>query len=149
MPSDTTPNKIITSALQVAKVPDRIRVRNLTLEEPIITVDPDRMKRVFVNLVENAVDAMPNEGTLTISSKESNGFVEILFSDTGAGMPKEVMENLWKPLQTTKAKGMGMGLAIVKRIVDAHGGKVSLENRTGEGTTISIQLPIIKALRNA
>jgi signal transduction histidine kinase len=75
--------------------------------------------------------------------------VEILFSDTGAGMPKEVMENLWKPLQTTKAKGMGMGLAIVKRIVDAHGGKVSLENRTGEGTTISIQLPIIKALRNA
>ena len=149
MPSDTTPNKIITSALQVAKVPDRIRVRNLTLEEPIITVDPDRMKRVFVNLVENAVDAMPNEGTLTICTKESNGFVEILFSDTGAGMPKEVMENLWKPLQTTKAKGMGMGLAIVKRIVDAHGGKVSLENRTGGGTTISIQLPIIKALRNA
>ena len=105
-------------------------------------VDLDRMKRAFVNLIENAVDAMPDGGTVTISTKESNGFLEIAFADTGPGLPKEIMENLWKPLQTTKAKGMGLGLPIVKRIVDAHGGDVSVNSRTGEGTTFTIRLAL-------
>jgi len=95
-----------------------------------------------VNLVENAVDAMPTGGTLAINSKESNGFVEITLSDTGTGLSKEVTENLWKPLQTTKPKGMGMGLAICKRIIDAHGGEVSVESKMGLGTTFTIRLHV-------
>jgi signal transduction histidine kinase len=139
---ETTPREIAANALRALQVPSRIKVVDLSQEQPRISVDPERMKRAFVNLVENAVDAMPKGGTLTVSSKESNGLVELAVSDTGIGMSKEASENLWKPLQTTKAKGMGMGLAIVKRIVDAHNGTISVESRTGEGTIFTIRLPI-------
>jgi PAS domain S-box-containing protein len=139
---ECTPKEIVAGALSAVPLPSRINVRNQSQDEPRVSVDPDRMKRAVINLVENAVDAMPNEGTLQIGSKESNGFVEISFSDTGPGMSKEAIENLWRPLQTTKAKGMGMGLAIVKRIVDAHNGEISVESKMGEGTTVVMRLPV-------
>jgi len=85
---------------------------------------------------------MPQGGTLTVSSKKSDGNVEIAFTDTGSGISEKVMENLWKPLQTTKAKGMGLGLAICKRIIDAHGGSMSVKSEVGQGTTLTIQLPL-------
>jgi signal transduction histidine kinase len=84
---------------------------------------------------------MPLGGTLTIGSKQSEGDVEIIVSDNGSGMPESVMKNLWKPLQTTKSKGMGLGLAICKRIVDAHGGTIIVKSKAGEGTTVTLQLP--------
>jgi signal transduction histidine kinase len=139
---ETTPKEIATRAIQMVQIPGRIKVQDLSQERPKISVDMDRMKRAFVNLVENAIDAMPGGGTLTVTSNESSGGLEISISDTGAGMSKDVMGNLWKPLQTTKAKGMGMGLSIAKRIVDAHGGEISVESKTGEGTTFTIRLPI-------
>jgi PAS domain S-box-containing protein len=139
---ETTPKQIAASALRAVHVPSRIKVQDQTQEQPRIWVDPDRIKRAFVNLVENAVDGMPNGGILTISSKESNDFVELVISDTGTSIPEEVTKNLWRPLQTTKAKGIGMGLAIVKRIVDAHYGEISVESKTGEGATFTIRLPI-------
>ena len=70
----------------------------------------------------DAIDAMPEGGEITIASKQSGDNIEIAFTDTGSGMSEKAMENLWKPLQTTKAKGMGFGLAICKRIVEAHRG---------------------------
>jgi PAS domain S-box-containing protein len=140
--SDTTPRTLVSSALEAVQVPRTIRVEDQSLERPVISVDSDRMRRMLVNLIENAVDAMPNGGTLIVSSRESDGFVEFTVSDTGKGMPKEALENPWKPLQTTKAKGMGMGLAIAKRIVDAHGGQITVESRQSEGTTFTIRLPI-------
>jgi len=84
---------------------------------------------------------MPQGGTLEISSEESDGSVHITFSDTGTGIPKEVVENLWKPLQTTKAKGIGLGLAICKRLVDAHNGTISVESTVGKGTTFTVGIP--------
>jgi PAS domain S-box-containing protein len=140
--TEVTPKEITRSALEVVKVPDTIQVRDQSQERPIVRVDSDRMKRVFINLITNAVDAMPNGGTITISTKESNGLMEIAVSDTGTGLDRGILENLWKPLQTTKAKGMGLGLPIVKRIIDAHGGEVSVESKVGEGTTFTIRLPI-------
>jgi signal transduction histidine kinase len=137
----TTPKEITGNALRAVQIPDRITVQDLSREEPTISVDTDRMKRAFVNLVENAVDAMPTGGTLTVSSEESGESVKISFTDTGMGMPNATMKNLWKPLQTTKAKGMGMGLAICKRIIDAHKGDITIENRTGGGTTVTIRIP--------
>ena len=139
---ETTPKEIVTGALGAVHIPDKIKVDDLSQKQPKILVDPDRMKRAFINLVENAIDAMPDGGTVTINSKESEEFVEISLSDTGAGLSREVLENLWKPLQTTKAKGMGLGLAIAKRIIDAHGGKIAVESKQGEGTTFTIRLPI-------
>ena len=85
---------------------------------------------------------MPQGGTLVISSRLWNDTVEIALSDTGSGMPEKVMENLWRPLQTTKAKGLGLGLPICKHIVEAHGGTISLKSKAGEGTTVTFGLPI-------
>jgi PAS domain S-box-containing protein len=139
---EITPKEIVLKALQAVKVPEIVKIQDMSHEQPIISVDPDRIKRVLVNLFENAVDSMPQGGSLTISTAESNGSVEITISDTGNGIPKEIIENLWNPLHTTKAKGMGMGLAICKRLVDAHGGDISVRSKTEEGTTVTIHLPI-------
>jgi two-component system sensor histidine kinase HydH len=100
------------------------------------------MRRAFTNIIKNAIDAMPNGGKLAIISKKINECVEISFSDTGIGMEKKVIEKLWTPLFTTKAKGMGFGLPICKRIVESHGGKISVESTEGEGSTFTMTLPI-------
>ena len=131
--AEATPKSITRDAIGAVKVPQNVRVQDLSEDQPTLRVDPDMMKRVFVNLIENAIDAMPQGGTLTVSSKKSDGNVEIAFTDTGSGISEKVMENLWKPLQTTKAKGMGLGLAICKRIVDAHGGSISVKSKVGTG----------------
>jgi PAS domain S-box-containing protein len=140
--ADTTPKSLTREAIQAIRIPPTVSVQDLTQTHPTLKVDMDRFKRVLVNLIKNAIDAMPNGGTLTISSRLWNDAVEITVSDTGSGMPEKVMERLWKPLQTTKAKGMGLGLAICKRIVDAHGGSISVKSKPGEGTTVTIGLPI-------
>lgn len=85
---------------------------------------------------------MPQGGKLAISSRPTEGGVEFTFIDSGVGMTKEVLDKIWTPFFTTKAKGMGLGLAICRRIIDAHQGKVSVESRIDEGTTFTITFPI-------
>jgi PAS domain S-box-containing protein len=140
--AEATPKSITRDAIGAVKIPEYVTVQDLSEDQPTLRVDPDRMKRVFINLIENAIDAMPQGGTLTISSRKSGDNVEIVLTDTGSGIPEKVMENLWKPLQTTKAKGLGLGLPICKRIMDAHGGSMSVNSEVGRGTTLTIQLPI-------
>jgi len=140
--AEATPKSITREAIGAVKVPQNVMVQDLSEDQPTLRVDPDSMRRVVINLIENAIDAMPQGGTLTISSRKSDGNAEITLADTGSGISEEVMENLWKPLQTTKAKGMGLGLAICKRIIDAHGGNISVKSKTGEGTAMTIRLPI-------
>jgi PAS domain S-box-containing protein len=139
---EVSPKEIIRTALEAVKIPAPIQVQDQSQEWPVITVDSEKVRRVFINLITNAVDAMPNGGTLTIGSQESNDFVQFKVSDTGTGLDKQILENLWKPLQTTKAKGMGLGLPICKRIIDAHGGEITAESNAAEGTTFTIRLPI-------
>jgi len=139
---ESTPKHLIASALATIQVPDKIKVHHQSQEQPVISVDSDKMKRVLVNLIQNAIDAMPQGGTLTTSSEQISGNVEIFISDTGSGIPEKVMKNLWKPLQTTKAKGLGLGLAICKRVIDAHGGSIAVKSGIGEGTTVTICLPM-------
>jgi signal transduction histidine kinase len=100
------------------------------------------MKRTFINLIRNAVEAMPNGGTLTIKSRKIRDKITFAFSDTGVGMSEEVLKRLWNPLFTTKAKGMGLGLAICKRFVEAHGGSIAVESTLGKGTTFTVKIPI-------
>jgi PAS domain S-box-containing protein len=140
--AEATPKSIITGAIEAVKIPRNVTVHDLSKDQPRLRLDSDRMSRLFINLIENAVDAMPQGGVLAISSKQSDESVEIAIADTGTGMPEKVMQNLWKPLQTTKAKGLGLGLAVCKRIVDAHGGSIAVKNEAGEGTTVTIRLPI-------
>jgi len=101
------------------------------------------IKRVFLNLAVNGIQAMKeNGGRLKVSTKERRGFVEVSFKDTGVGMSKESMEKIFTPFFTTRAKGMGMGLAICKKLVDAHGGSIEVESEEGKGTTFTVKLPI-------
>jgi len=138
----TDPKAITEDALLLVEVPKNVQVLDSTGSKPRITIDSEKMKRVFVNLIKNAVDAMPNGGKLTLTSKESGGYVEIVLADTGTGMPKEIMEKLWTPFFTTKARGMGLGLAVCKRIIEAHGGKISVESTVGKGSTFTVTIPI-------
>jgi methyl-accepting chemotaxis protein len=138
--AQTQTSSIIHSTISSAKIPSNVSV-NLPPNSYSVNVDPVAMQRVFANLVNNAIDAMPKGGTLTIRSAKSNGSVETHISDTGIGVPKEIMENIGKPLKTTKAKGMGLGLAIAKRITEAHGGRLSVQSTSGIGSTFTVSLP--------
>jgi len=134
--------QVVKDALLAVNVPKKVGVLDQSEAQLMLIADPNALKRVFVNLIDNAVDAMPEGGRITITSEEQKDFVKISVSDTGVGLSKQAMENLWKPLRTTKAKGMGIGLAICKRLVEAHGGKIAVESREGSGTTFTIRIPI-------
>jgi len=140
--TETTPKLITKEALSLVKVPKHIQVLDLTKNKPKIRVDVPKMKRVFVNIIKNAVDAMPEGGKLTITSKKVDGKLEIVFADTGVGISKDVLKKIWTPLFTTKAKGMGFGLPICRRIVEAHGGSISVESTVNKGTTFTVTICI-------
>ena len=135
------PRLIVKEALSLVDIPENIRVIDLTKDKPKIRVDVQKMKRAFINIIKNAIDAMPEGGELTIKSKKLNDNVEFVFSDMGVGMSKKIIEQLWTPLFTTKAKGMGFGLPICKRVIEAHEGTISAESSFGKGTTFTVTIP--------
>jgi len=139
---ETYLRKIVAEALAMVEIPKSVRIVNRTKASARVRVDVQKMKRVFINIIKNAVDAMPEGGKLTIESKETKGGLCVSFTDTGVGIPQEVAKKLWKPLFTTKATGMGLGLSICKRIVEAHEGSVSLESAEGKGTTVTVTVPL-------
>ncbi len=114
-------------------------------ELPPLEADRDRIKQVLLNLVLNAVQAMPGGGTLTLGASASGGAVILSVTDTGSGIPPEVLPRLFEPYVTTKAKGLGLGLAIARRIVEAHGGRIEAENRPEGGSRFRVTLPIFGA----
>ena len=137
-----SPKELLDESLTLIDLPEKIEIFNCLTDEPTLHVDPDKIKRVFVNLIKNAIDAMPNGGKITIESKQANGCLEVSFSDTGRGICDEVLPKLFAPLFTTKAQGMGFGLAICKRIIEAHGGKVTVKTVKAHGTTFTVTIPI-------
>jgi signal transduction histidine kinase len=139
--STSNPKALLDKSLSVLKIPGNITLVNHTHDQPKVQVDVEKMQRVFQNLMKNAVDAMPNGGTLTITSTESKGNLLVGFMDTGEGMSEEILGKIWSPLFTTKAKGMGYGLAIVKRFTEAHGGTVNVETKPGKGSTFTLRIP--------
>ncbi len=107
--------------------------------------DPLILKRVIVNLVTNAVQAMPQGGKLSLEAYLNKGDTVLSVNDTGCGIPKDVSAKLFTPLFTTKAKGQGFGLAVVKRMTNALGGTVTFESEVGKGTRFFIRLPKTKS----
>lgn len=140
--SENNPKSILKEALALVNVPANVQILDFTEDKPKIKGDVDKMKRAFVNIIKNSFEAMPKGGKLTAKSKKAGDKVEIAFTDTGPGVPKETLERIFTPLFTTKAKGMGFGLAICKRIIEAHGGKISVESTAGKGTTFTLIIPI-------
>ena len=110
-------------------------------EPLLINVDPELIHRALCNLVLNAMDAMPNGGTLTLSTNENGEKVEIRVADTGEGMTPEECERLFTPYYTTKQHGTGLGLAIVQSVIADHAGTIAVESRPAGGATFVITLP--------
>jgi PAS domain S-box-containing protein len=135
--------KILEEALQIVSIPNNLKVSILLEEDfPKFTADFSMLKRALTNLIQNAVQAMPNGGELTINAKRQDGQVWISVQDTGEGIPKEVQDKLFTPLFTTKSKGQGFGLAVVKRLVEAQAGKITYISQKRKGTTFIVQLPL-------
>ncbi|MGZ4895059.1 MAG: ATP-binding protein [Candidatus Angelobacter sp.] len=118
---------------------------------PDAVIAADQIRQVLSNLVINARDAMPSGGKLRIRSRhipgydDLHGWVRILISDTGSGIPKEMIRSIFEPFVTTKGeRGTGLGLWIVKGIIQNHAGKLSVRSRVGRGTTFKIDLPVVK-----
>ncbi len=137
-----SPKKLIDESLTLVNLPPQVAVKNKLNESTQIRVDSDKIKRVFINLIKNAVEAMPEGGEITISAQENKETIEISFIDTGVGINVEILPKLFAPLFTTKAQGMGFGLAICKRIIEAHKGTIVVKSVKGQGTTFTLTLPV-------
>ncbi len=110
-------------------------------ENVIINADPEQIEQVFINLFNNAIEAMSGEGSLAVEALQKNNLVTIKVTDTGKGMSRETIEKIFEPFFTTKDKGTGLGLAIVFNIIQKHYGHISVESDEGKGTTFTITLP--------
>lgn len=106
-----------------------------------LRADPDQLRQVFWNLLINAVQAMGRAGTITVQTREVEGLVHIAVRDTGRGIPAADVAGLFEPFQTRRAGGIGLGLATVRRIVEDHGGRVSMESTPGVGTQVLVTIP--------
>ena len=121
----------------------QVQVR--TVEEaplPTVAFDPQQLHEVLINLLKNAVEAMPQGGEITLASRVRGNFVEVSVSDSGEGIPPEVAANIFQPYFTTKDKGTGLGLAICQDIIQEHGGSLLADSTPGRGSTFTIQLPL-------
>jgi signal transduction histidine kinase len=108
----------------------------------VVTIDPLKMEQVIWNLILNAVQAIKEEGEIKVSIVNSSpDLIQCIISDSGTGMTEEVQNKIFKPFFSTKSQGTGLGLAITKKIVVAHGGKININSKPGEGTTVKISLP--------
>jgi two-component system, sporulation sensor kinase E len=124
----------------------RVRItKEMAKELPSISLDPDQIKQVFLNIILNALQAMPEGGELKIKTSNGNGNsggeIRIVISDTGSGIPEDIREDIFRPFFTTKIKGTGLGLAITKSIVEEHGGNINYTTELNKGTSFEITLP--------
>lgn len=136
-------NSLIKDILDRIQVPSNIGLKlELNPKLPPISADPIKLQQAFENIIINAIQAMPEGGTLTITSLVTSQKIKIYFKDTGIGIPKDNLSRIFEPLFTTKPSGIGLGLAIVKEIIDGHNGTIEIESSVGKGTTFIINLPV-------
>ncbi len=137
---------VINNVVKVAK--NQIRISHIDLKMdlpenlPRIKADPNSLRQVFINLIENAIQAMPKGGVLEIRAKEEGNYLKIDVSDTGMGIPQENLHRIFEPFFTTKEKGTGLGLAVTYGIIKKHGGTIKVKSKPNKGTTFTILLPI-------
>jgi len=134
---------IVTTASLLSQDPEAasVRVEVAGSAEPLMA-DPELLKIVFVNLLVNATHAMEGTGTIQVSLAVENGRCRLVFADSGPGIPTEVRQQIFTPFFTTKARGSGLGLPTAKRLIEAHGGTITIECPEAGGTEVSIELPV-------
>ena len=147
-PIDTWLSRLLDEMLDQRTIPKSIVLVKELNTNVEVSVDGERLRRAVINVVENAVDAMrekvpaEEKNQLTVTTQVNGERLEIRISDTGCGIPDEVADRVFEPLFSTKSFGIGLGLSIVKSIIEQHGGDIEIESQVGEGTTITLCLPI-------
>jgi signal transduction histidine kinase len=121
--------------------------RSFATSCPPVFADADQMSQVTINLVMNAIHAMPEGGTLQVGVSPEEGMVRLTVADTGHGIPQDVVAKIFDPFFTTKefGKGTGLGLTVVKGIIEEHQGTIAVESEAGKGTTFTIHLPVCQS----
>lgn len=135
-------NETVRSALSSVSVPANVKVVFEPGELQLMLFDQAQLQRVFMNLIMNAFQAMPEGGRLTIVTGQDGGFADLSFTDTGVGIGEENLRKLFTPFFTTKVSGVGLGLSICRQIVEGHGGEVAVRSKEGCGSTFTVKLPI-------
>jgi signal transduction histidine kinase len=119
---------------------DRLKL-NLASDLPDFTFDRDRIRRVLINLIENAIQADPHDQPVQVSTSLSGNRIILIVEDKGTGIPLEQLGRIFEPYFSTKSGGTGLGLAITRLIVEEHNGKISVNSIVGEGTQFRIEFP--------
>jgi hypothetical protein len=137
-------NQVVDSAFETFKSgPDSLLSKELS-PLPKIMVDPDQMLKVVVNLMLNATEAVPADGHVRIETRKEANWVVLTVTDNGCGMKSEFLRHgLFRPFQTTKKNGLGIGMFQSKMIVEAHGGRIAVASEQGNGTTFQVFLPLV------
>ena len=134
-------SELIISIFETIRMPDTIKLSIDVKAFPKIKTDPTFLRRALTNIVNNAIQAMPNGGNLALAGFEKEGNALITVTDTGMGIPEELKPKLFTPMVTSKATGQGLGLAVVKRLIEALNGKITFESQIGKGTTFTLTIP--------
>ena len=141
--SPTKIRKVMEDTLSHLTVPENVEVINkVDANLPEVEIDADQIRQVLVNIATNAIQAMPEGGKLTIDARKGDKFLEVAISDTGDGISEDVIGKIFDPLFTTRAKGIGLGLAVCQSIIERHGGAIGVESKVGEGATFTVKLPL-------
>lgn len=138
-------NTYIEELIMSFPVPEHIKlVQELTDANPMVNIDSDEMAQALRNLIKNGIEVMPEKGTLCIRTAvaDEGRMAEIDVEDTGPGIPREALEKIFAPFFTTKARGTGLGLAVVKKVTDRHKGRLEVASTVGSGTCFKIFLPV-------
>ncbi len=117
-------------------------IKQLNGQSPEIVADKEMLYQAFLNIALNAMQAMPTGGEMVIETKSNDHFVKVIFDDTGEGIADEIISKIWDPFFTSKEKGTGLGLGIVKSIIEIHGGQVNVANKATKGVRVKVKLPI-------
>jgi PAS domain S-box-containing protein len=135
--------EIIEKALIKVQIRNNIIIkRNISKDIPLLEIDGFKFRRVIDNLIKNSIEAMPSGGELQIDAFVVEETLEVRISDTGHGIPEQVMKKLFKPFQTTKESGMGLGLLFCKNSIEEFGGTINVFSKENKGTTFTIKIPL-------
>ena len=119
-----------------------VRLRKNLYPVPYLSIDEGQLKQVFFNLVQNALESMPQGGTLRISTQREAKSVKIEIADTGIGFSSDIRDRIFTPFFTTKTKGTGLGLSVTRLVVELHGGRLKIASEQNKGTVVSILFPV-------
>jgi signal transduction histidine kinase len=144
-PRTVTVQSLFDSALLLARQEldgKRVRVQRQELHDlPPVVVDPDLVSQVLLGLLANASEVMNGGGEVSLEARAADGMVEMTVADSGPGVPQELRARIFEPFFTTRSRGTGLGLAIARQIIEAHGGKIDVDDRQGGGARFAVRLP--------